>query len=216
MSPRRWWALTPPFHPYRSARLRRSPFCATVHRLSPSGVSPASCPAVSGLSSSAPPKRHARGHPACATEGSAPSCAGRRASDDASARATCAPAVPSASGGIDAALGQRSRGRAPRARAGRTRCTPGRRGSLRGRARRAPGRASGRGRSECLSRLTRLPAGRDRRVRCEDAGSPDSSAVRGSRGRSSAPPSAVRRPVLHRDGHSTVIAGSGTPPRPCP
>ena len=76
VSPRRWWALTPPFHPYRRRhcfqhQLRRSPFCATVHRLSPSGVSPASCPAVSGLSSSAPPKRRARGHPACVKEGSA-------------------------------------------------------------------------------------------------------------------------------------------------
>ena len=39
----------------------RSPFCATFRRLSPPGVSPASCPVVSGLSSN--PK--ARGHPAC-------------------------------------------------------------------------------------------------------------------------------------------------------
>ena len=67
-SPRCWWALTPPFHPYperlrRVFRSWRFPFCATVHRLSPSGISPASCPAVSGLSSDrlAP----ARGHPAC-------------------------------------------------------------------------------------------------------------------------------------------------------
>src|SRR6266508_4052398 len=57
VSPRRWWALTPPFHPYlrrlrRVFRRWRSPFCATFHRLSPSGVSPASCPSVSGLSSS--------------------------------------------------------------------------------------------------------------------------------------------------------------------
>src|SRR6266508_1854722 len=57
VSPRRWWALTPHFHPYlrrlrRVFRRRRSPFCATFHRLSPSGVSPASCPSVSGLSSS--------------------------------------------------------------------------------------------------------------------------------------------------------------------
>ena len=54
-SPRCWWALTPPFHPYperlrRVFRPRRFPFCATFHRLSPSGISPASCPAVSGLS----------------------------------------------------------------------------------------------------------------------------------------------------------------------
>ncbi len=53
VSPRRWWALTPPFHPYPRSSRGRSPFCATFHRLSPSGVSPASCPAVSGLSSDA-------------------------------------------------------------------------------------------------------------------------------------------------------------------
>jgi hypothetical protein len=57
VSPRRWWALTPPFHPYlrrlrRVFRRGRSPLCATFRRLSPPGVSPASCPVVSGLSSS--------------------------------------------------------------------------------------------------------------------------------------------------------------------
>src|SRR5688500_14016073 len=57
VSPQRWWALTPPFHPYlrrlrRVFRRWRSPFCATFRRLSPPGVSPASCPSVSGLSSS--------------------------------------------------------------------------------------------------------------------------------------------------------------------
>ena len=67
VSPRRWCALTPPFHPYRRrlrrvVRRRRSPFCATFRRLSPPGVSPASCPAVSGLSSE---RTSARGHPAC-------------------------------------------------------------------------------------------------------------------------------------------------------
>ncbi len=40
---------------------RRSAFCSTFRRLSPPGSTPASCPSVSGLSSS--PK--ARGHPAC-------------------------------------------------------------------------------------------------------------------------------------------------------
>src|SRR5260370_10804433 len=39
VSPRRWWALTPPFHPYRRrlrrTRRRRAGFCATVRRLSP-------------------------------------------------------------------------------------------------------------------------------------------------------------------------------------
>src|SRR5207302_10186367 len=73
-SPRRWWALTPPFHPYRR-RLRRdicrrwrSPFCATFRRLSPPGISPASCPSVSGLSSRRAVRQRrtpARGHPAC-------------------------------------------------------------------------------------------------------------------------------------------------------
>src|SRR5918996_1594632 len=71
VSPRRWWALTPPFHPYRRRlrrvmRRRRSPFCATFRRLSPPGVSPASCPLVSGLSSDAAAvsRQSARDHPA--------------------------------------------------------------------------------------------------------------------------------------------------------
>ena len=74
VSPRRWWALTPPFHPYRRrlrrSAPRRSPFCATFRRLSPPGISPASCPAVSGLSSSRR-RSGARGHPACTTDCSA-------------------------------------------------------------------------------------------------------------------------------------------------
>src|SRR5712672_374019 len=41
-SPRRWWALTPPFHPYRrrllKTRRRRSAFCSTFRRLSPPGL----------------------------------------------------------------------------------------------------------------------------------------------------------------------------------
>jgi len=41
----------PPASPERSCRRWRSPFCATFRRLSPPGVSPASCPSVSGLSS---------------------------------------------------------------------------------------------------------------------------------------------------------------------
>src|SRR6187551_2867567 len=65
VSPRRWWALTPPFHPYhrrlrRVIRRWRSPFCATFRRLSPPGISPASCPTVSGLSSSAHSSRGSR------------------------------------------------------------------------------------------------------------------------------------------------------------
>src|SRR5207302_8884803 len=47
----------PTFSPLPSASLelcrRRSPFCSTFRRLSPPGLAPASCPAVSGLSSSA-------------------------------------------------------------------------------------------------------------------------------------------------------------------
>ena len=53
----------PPASP--ESRRRRSPFCATFRRLSPPGVSPASCPSVSGLSSS---REAARGHPACSPE----------------------------------------------------------------------------------------------------------------------------------------------------
>src|SRR5437773_10161881 len=68
VSPRRWWALTPPFHPYLR-RLRRdaSPLAVSFLCHFPSAfaawVAPASCPAVSGLSSrrlAAP-----RSHPAC-------------------------------------------------------------------------------------------------------------------------------------------------------
>src|SRR6478735_2387774 len=58
----------------------RSPFCATFRRLSPPGVSPASCPSVSGLSSRQPPGEApksslsglARGHPACILDSSRP------------------------------------------------------------------------------------------------------------------------------------------------
>src|SRR5205814_9569775 len=50
----------PPASP-ESRRRWRSPFCATFRRLSPPGISPASCPSVSGLSSGA----SARDHPAC-------------------------------------------------------------------------------------------------------------------------------------------------------
>ena len=68
VSPRRWWALTPPFHPYRRrlrrTRRRRFAFCATFRRLSPppSRERPALwCPDF--------PRRPAcagrRGHPAC-------------------------------------------------------------------------------------------------------------------------------------------------------
>ena len=55
-SPCRWWALTPPFHPYRPKAavcfLWRSP------RITPPGRYPASCPVKPGLSSpSVTPKR---------------------------------------------------------------------------------------------------------------------------------------------------------------
>jgi hypothetical protein len=55
-----WWALTPPFHPYRPKAavcfLWRSP------RITPPGRYPASCPVKPGLSSpSVTPKRDGRG-----------------------------------------------------------------------------------------------------------------------------------------------------------
>ena len=106
---------------------RRSPFCSTFRRLSPPGPlqrRPASCPAVSGLSSSRR-RRSARGHPACATDGSSNS----------------GDSQPSASSGEDrAALGA---GERAARRAGRTPRTRGTRGSRRERAPRAPGRACG-------------------------------------------------------------------------
>jgi len=35
--PRRWWALTSPFHPYRHERWRWFVFCGTVPRVTPGG-----------------------------------------------------------------------------------------------------------------------------------------------------------------------------------
>jgi hypothetical protein len=66
VSPRRWWALTPPFHPYlrrlrREARRWAVSFLCHFPSAFAAWVAPASCPSVSGLSSS----REARGHPAC-------------------------------------------------------------------------------------------------------------------------------------------------------
>src|SRR5213076_333063 len=57
VSPRRWWALTPPFHPcpgVSGEMLRRSAVSFLCHFPSAfaAWVAPASCPAVSGLSSS--------------------------------------------------------------------------------------------------------------------------------------------------------------------
>ena len=63
MSPCRWWALTPPFHPYPN-QLRQSgrcSFCATFRRIAPPGCYPALCPVELGLSSCRP--KAARGHP---------------------------------------------------------------------------------------------------------------------------------------------------------
>src|SRR4029078_9379584 len=58
VSPRRWWALTPPFHPclgVSGEQLRRSAVSFLCHFPSAfaAWVAPASCPAVSGLSSRA-------------------------------------------------------------------------------------------------------------------------------------------------------------------
>ncbi len=47
-----WWALTPPFHPYRQAEARRRfAFCGAMPGITPPGRYPASCPAEPGLSS---------------------------------------------------------------------------------------------------------------------------------------------------------------------
>ena len=69
----RWWALTPPFHPYlsrlRRSAIRRSVFCVTFRRLSPplSRERPAlRCPDF-------PRALRARGHPACGTDCTGPS-----------------------------------------------------------------------------------------------------------------------------------------------
>ena len=48
--PRRWWSLTPPFHPYPSYN-RRFVFCGTFPRVTPGGYYPPPCPMESGLSS---------------------------------------------------------------------------------------------------------------------------------------------------------------------
>ena len=60
VSPRRWWALTPPFHPYlrrlrREARRSAVSFLCHFPSAFAAWVAPASCPAVSGLSSSPKP-----------------------------------------------------------------------------------------------------------------------------------------------------------------
>ena len=53
--PRRWCALTAPFHPYlcgpRGSRHRRSVLCGTFLRVAPTGCYPAPCPVESGRSS---------------------------------------------------------------------------------------------------------------------------------------------------------------------
>ena len=70
--PPRWCALTAPFHPYPrdSRRARRSALCCPVREVAPAWLSPAPCPAESGLSSNGrdrprPPGRllHGRGYP---------------------------------------------------------------------------------------------------------------------------------------------------------
>src|SRR5205085_8027829 len=102
----------------REIRRRRSPFCATFRRLSPPGVSPAFCPVVSGLSSSR--ERPAVTRPArrivSPPRRAWPPRAGSRRTPGTRSRRPCA---------------------------GRTRRKRGIRGSRRGRARAAPGRASG-------------------------------------------------------------------------
>jgi hypothetical protein len=61
--PRRWWSLTPPFHPYphldRGRGRWRSVLCGTVPRVTSGGRYPPRCPAESGPSST-PPRRTPR------------------------------------------------------------------------------------------------------------------------------------------------------------
>ena len=70
MSPRSLVGSYPTVSPLPAVSRRRSAFCATFRRLSPPGISPASCPAVSGLSSERRLRSAARGHPACTAKGS--------------------------------------------------------------------------------------------------------------------------------------------------
>jgi hypothetical protein len=61
--PERWWSLTPPFHPYRSAETdRRSVLCGTVPRVTPGGRYPPPRPMEPGPSST--PITGCRGRPA--------------------------------------------------------------------------------------------------------------------------------------------------------
>jgi hypothetical protein len=64
--PRRWCALTAPFHPYLCDRNRhrRSVLCGTFLRVAPTGCYPAPCPVESGRSSAGSPRGPGRGHPA--------------------------------------------------------------------------------------------------------------------------------------------------------
>jgi len=51
-SPGRWWALTPPFHPYPDiSEIGAVCFCGTFRRVAPPGRYPARCPVELGLSS---------------------------------------------------------------------------------------------------------------------------------------------------------------------
>ncbi len=61
--PGRWWALTPPFHPYR-CKHRRSVFCGTFPRVTPGRCYRSPCPVEPGLSSTATPKSNRRDRPA--------------------------------------------------------------------------------------------------------------------------------------------------------
>src|SRR4029078_6848062 len=140
----RWWALTPPFHPYRSYD-RRSPLCSTFRRLSPPGVSPASCPAVSGLSSDGrsgprPPGLHAQCKPRNHANSRAWSLL-ESPTTPPSRRAAGRPPAPPVR--RRAASGTPDR-QGPPGGASRTRRSRGTRGSRRGRARGARGRASAR------------------------------------------------------------------------
>src|SRR6185312_10261218 len=69
VSPRRWWALTPPFHPYRrksAGGLLSVPLSIGFRRLGFPQRPALRCPDFPR----APSCDSARGHPACSTEGS--------------------------------------------------------------------------------------------------------------------------------------------------
>ena len=145
VSPRRWWALTPPFHPYRRhlrpGGLLSVPLSVGFRRLGFPQRPALRCPDF-------PRDAAARGHPACTLSvARTRDSAERRRRQRASTR-PCIDAWQHDLGALPPLDEDRPALRAGDRRAGgraaRTRRTRGTRGSRRGRARRAPGRATGR------------------------------------------------------------------------